>query len=141
MFTDLRIHPVEHLVALTIRFVPVMVLGLSKPEIFNLALITLWYTRFIHANVRTNLGPLRHVLVTPQFHRIHHSIEPRHRDQNFGVIFSFWDRLFGTVYPGCDEYPATGIADEDFPHETSYREILTAPFKQLAYPFRRILAR
>jgi sterol desaturase/sphingolipid hydroxylase (fatty acid hydroxylase superfamily) len=98
-----------------------------------------WYTRFYHGNIRTNLGPLRYVLVTPQSHRIHHSIEPRHLDTNFGALFSIWDRLFGTQYRGHDEYPETGIADAAFPHEAKgdLRSLLVTPLAQMAYPLRR----
>jgi 4-hydroxyproline epimerase len=58
-----------------------------------------------HANLRTDLGWLRHLLVTPQSHRRHHSPRPEHRDRNFGGTFSFWDRLFGTAALDARVYP------------------------------------
>jgi sterol desaturase/sphingolipid hydroxylase (fatty acid hydroxylase superfamily) len=61
-----------------------------------------WLARFALALLFGDL--VRYVLVTPQFHRVHHSIEPRHRDRNFGLTFSIWDHLFGTQYRGYDEY-------------------------------------
>jgi len=100
-----------------------------------------FYSRFYHGNIRTNLGPLRYLLVTPQSHRVHHSVEARHFDTNFGAILSIWDRLFRTRYRGDHEYPRTGIADKSFPLETSRHPIalLWAPVAQLLYPFQVLL--
>ncbi|NNE09772.1 MAG: sterol desaturase family protein, partial [Gemmatimonadetes bacterium] len=85
-------------------------------------------------------GPLRYVFVTPQSHRIHHSTREEHLDKNFGVIFSFWDRLFRTQVEDADTYPKTGILDETFPHENTARgfALLTTPIVQHLYPFRAI---
>ena len=66
---------------------------------------------------------------------------PPHHDRNYGVIFSIWDRLFGTHYAGADEYPATGIPDRDFPLERSagVLPLLVTLLRQLLYPFAAIL--
>jgi sterol desaturase/sphingolipid hydroxylase (fatty acid hydroxylase superfamily) len=139
-FTDFRYHVLEYLVRHAFLVIPFLVLRVDPPQIVWFALIARWYTRFYHGNIRTNLGPLRYVLVTPQSHRIHHSIEPRHRDTNFGALFSIWDQMFGTQYRGYDEYPETGIEDDAFPHETSgdLRSLLVTPFVQMAYPLRKL---
>ncbi len=143
MFTDLRVHIVEYAVAKPITILPLFVLGLDVQLAFWLTLILESYTRTYHGNLRTNFGPLRYLLVTPQSHRIHHSALPRHMDKNFGVIFSFWDRLFGTQWPGHDEYPPTGIADAAFPHERSVAglRVVTNYIRQMLYPFRVIGSR
>ncbi len=139
-FTDFRYHVLEYLVRHTFVVIPFLVLRVDPPQIVWFALVAGWYTRFYHGNIRTNLGPLRYVLVTPQSHRVHHSIEPRHRDTNFGSIFSIWDHLFGTQYRGYDEYPDTGIEDDAFPHETrgDVWSLLITPFVQMLYPLRRL---
>ena len=143
LFTDVRVHAAEYLIAQTLTFVPLFLLDLTPFAIMGVAVFTLWYTRFIHANIRTNLGPLKHVLVTPQFHRIHHSIEARHRDKNFGVLFTVWDRLFGTLYPSYDEYPPTGVEGVRFepPRTFSPRGWFGDLATQFLYPFRQILPR
>ena len=117
MFTDLRVHLVEYMIAKPITVFPLFVLGLDFELAFWLTLILESYSRVYHANLRTNYGPLRYVLVTPQSHRIHHSDRPEHMDKNFAVLFSFWDHLFGTQWENYDEYPTTGIDDASFPHE------------------------
>jgi len=102
--------------------------------------VRIWHTRLIHANVRTNFGPLGHIFVSPQFHRIHHSIELRHRDLNFGVALTIWDRLFGTMYRGRDEYPETGVDGVDFvpPARLSPKAWTVSLIEQIIYPFRQL---
>jgi len=142
-FTDFRYHVLEYVVRQTFLVIPFLVLRVDPPKIVWLALVLGWYTRFYHGNIRTNLGPLRYLLVTPQSHRIHHSIEPRHRDTNFGSIFCIWDQVFGTQYRGYDEYPDTGIEDDAFPLETKrdVRSLLVTPLVQMLYPLRRLRER
>jgi sterol desaturase/sphingolipid hydroxylase (fatty acid hydroxylase superfamily) len=55
-----------------------------------------------HTNLRVNVGPLRYVIITPAYHRVHHST--RHNRSNFGTAFSVWDRMFGT-YTNPDSVP------------------------------------
>lgn len=143
MFTDLRVHLVEYVIAKPITILPLFVLGLDIQLAFWLTLILESYTRIYHGNLRTNYGPLRYLLVTPQSHRIHHSALPQHMDKNFAVIFSFWDRLFGTQWTGYDEYPPTGIGDAGFPHERSVAglRIVTNYIWQTLYPFQVIYSR
>ena len=65
---------------------------------------------FMHWNVALKFGPLERYLITPSYHRIHHSIEERHYDKNFGVFTQLWDYVFSTRHlPKPNEYPTTGI--------------------------------
>lgn len=137
VFTDLRYHPLEYLVTTTIGALPMFALGNALPTVAAWSTISNCYTKFTHANVRTRLGPLRSVLVTPQSHRIHHSVDVADRDTNYGVVFSIWDRLFGTQSPRDDTYPETGIDDPAFPDEwRDGASLLLAPIRHFAYPFR-----
>jgi sterol desaturase/sphingolipid hydroxylase (fatty acid hydroxylase superfamily) len=138
MFTNFRYHPVEYFISSTILWLPSLMLQLTYPQAAAWALFEIWYTNLYHASIRSNLGWLRYVLVTPQSHRLHHSVEPRHQDQNFGVIFSIWDYAFGTQSRDYDDYPDTGIADASYPHETlrSPPALIATACRQLAYPFR-----
>jgi sterol desaturase/sphingolipid hydroxylase (fatty acid hydroxylase superfamily) len=141
LFTQARFHALELLLLAPIMYLPLVVLNLDFELAVWVALAIEWYSRITHANLRTHFGPLRYALVTPQSHRVHHSREQRHHDQNFGTLFSIWDRLFGTQWPDHEEYPATGIADENFPWEESIRgtNILSNYFAQLIYPFQRLV--
>jgi sterol desaturase/sphingolipid hydroxylase (fatty acid hydroxylase superfamily) len=140
MFTDDRVHPVDDVVAGCLVFVPLFMFSIEVPLALYLVLFLKWYPKLYHANVKTNFGWLKYVLVTPQSHRVHHSIEERHSDRNFGVIFSIWDRLFGTLYPNYDEYPSTGVSDAGFPLERQVGCLLvmTNYAFQMLYPFQMI---
>lgn len=74
------------------------------------------------------------VFISPAQHQVHHSIAVKHYDKNFGLIFSFWDRLFGTLYiPAGSEEIKFGLKPykgQRYQHN-SVIEILTAPFIDL----------
>ncbi len=141
MFTDTRYHVMEYIIAKSIMTFPLLMLGVGAKQIIYIAFFKMCWTKFYHGNIRTNMGPLKYIFVTPQSHRIHHSIEPRHRDKNFGVLFSFWDIIFKTQYYGYKEYPYTGIKDKNFPqdeHKFGINLVLS-PIQQQIYPFLEIL--
>jgi sterol desaturase/sphingolipid hydroxylase (fatty acid hydroxylase superfamily) len=141
-FADYRVHLVELAIAQTILFIPIHMFAMRFPANVYLLFVFVWYTRIYHANLRTNLGWLKHILVTPQSHRVHHSIERAHWDKNFGVIFSIWDRMFGTLHSNYDEYPETGVADAAFPWEGDGRRgVLRTLWAQSCYPFQVLLKR
>jgi sterol desaturase/sphingolipid hydroxylase (fatty acid hydroxylase superfamily) len=143
VFSDSRQHVIETMVTATMVFLPARVLGLDAPGATGLAFLSLYVGAFIHANIRTNLGPARFLLISPQAHRVHHSAAAEHIDTNFGVILAGWDHLFGTRYPNDDEYPTTGIHDRTFPLErrADPSSLLTTWGRQLAYPFRHLASR
>ena len=136
-FTDFRYHVVEYFVRYTFLVVPFLILKLEPPVIVAYVIFSKCYSHFYHGNIRTNLGPLKYVLVTPQSHRVHHSVESEHRDQNFGAIFSVWDLMLGTQCRNFTAYPETGIADAAFPHERrmGLKSLLLTPLTQLLHPF------
>ena len=141
LFTDFRVHFVDHLIANTVIIFPLSVFAYDAPEILLFLFFSMFYTRFYHGNVRTNMGPLRYILITPQLHRIHHSSRREHQDKNFGVLFCIWDRLFGTFLED-GTYPETGISDEAFPclEQSGAWGILQNAAAQIAYPFQKIYA-
>jgi len=145
VFTDYRVHPVEKIVSAAIRFLPMTLLELRHGIATGMVwwVFTTWHPMIYHANIKANYGLLKYVIVTPQSHRIHHSVLPEHQDKNFGTIFSFWDYIFGTQYRIYDEYPEVGVADKDSPVNES-RNILVVLKTfglQLLYPFRSILSK
>ena len=139
LFTDLRVHPVERLIEASVAFIPFLSLrtDIALVSLSGWFLFGSWYARFYHSNIKTNLGILRYILVTPQSHRIHHSRKMEHRDKNFGAIFSIWDHLFGTQYRKYDEYPETGLEDPGYLHETEsgWRRTARMLVVQLVCPF------
>jgi sterol desaturase/sphingolipid hydroxylase (fatty acid hydroxylase superfamily) len=84
---------------------------------------------FIHLNVKLNLGQFGRIFTGPQYHRIHHSIESAHMNRNFAAFFPVWDYLFGTAYhPHAQEFPATGVVDDNGEPKSSLREAAVGPF-------------
>jgi sterol desaturase/sphingolipid hydroxylase (fatty acid hydroxylase superfamily) len=112
----------------------------QAPGLYAVAIFGVYkaiHSRFVHSNAKINLGWLGWVVVSPQFHRVHHSVDPAHADKNFAGVFSIFDYLFGTAHPSRDAYPETGIDDVRFPTEDKAR-VLRLPenwLKQIVFPF------
>ena len=140
LFTANRTHPVDALIENFILVLPFFFFFPSIAEqagaVFLLGLVAGWHVRLQHANLRTNLGPLRWLFVTPQSHRIHHSTEPEHWNSNYANIFA-WDRLFGTQHPDDTSYPPTGINDPYFPEPSRFKvsEFASSFVGQMLFPF------
>ncbi len=97
--TGIRFHPFESIMSAVITMAAIATLGIPAAAIviFETSLVVV--TFIVHGNVRYPLsldGVFRTLLVTPDMHRIHHSARVSETDSNYGVIFSWWDRLFGT---------------------------------------------
>lgn len=109
-----RNHLLHHALFL-IGFVPVLLFwGGMTPHAFAVFLMFRVWGLVNHANVRLNLGRATPWIAGPQWHRIHHSVEPAHRDRNFATFFPFIDKWFGTYYePKRGEFPATGLTGGD----------------------------
>jgi len=74
---------------------------------------------------------LSYLIVTPNFHRIHHSLDMKEGNSNFGIIFPFWDRLFGTYIPKTSTQMREikfGINFRESPAGNSIKEYLMNPF-------------
>jgi sterol desaturase/sphingolipid hydroxylase (fatty acid hydroxylase superfamily) len=108
--TAIRFHPVEIALSMLYKIVWVFVLGPSALAVLTFEVILNGCAMFNHANVdlpRPLDRVLRLVLVTPDMHRVHHSVLRREHDSNYGFNLSVWDRLFGTYTPE----PERGHAD------------------------------
>lgn len=142
IFTSNRIHPIERAQDVIIQTVPYFILFPSLTSDWKsfaaLATLYAWQQHFQHSNIRTNLGPLRYLIVTPQSHRLHHSLIEEHWNSNYGSVFT-WDRLFGLQHDDVEAYPITGLNDREFPepHHWSVREFATCSVDQMIYPFKR----
>ena len=75
--------------------VPMLLFNLSPLQAGIGYSIALFIQFWEHTNLKINVGPLRWLVITPQYHRVHHSAT-RHSGMNLGATFSIWDRLFGT---------------------------------------------
>jgi len=97
--TGARFHPIEIVLSMLIKFATIMVLGPPVIAVLIFEVVLNGMAMFNHGNVRLPLvldSLLRRIIVTPDMHRVHHSVEDDEANSNFGFNLSVWDRLFGT---------------------------------------------
>lgn len=100
-----RQHILELLITRTLVLAPIYVLGFSKEVIDAYIVIVGFQAVFNHANVSVRLGPLRYLIVTPNFHHWHHSQDREALDRNYAAHFAFLDHIFGTAVKSDREWP------------------------------------
>ena len=100
--TGFRFHPVEILASMGLKIGLVYLLGPSALAVLVFEILLSGTALFNHANLALPLGVdrvVRLVLVTPDMHRVHHSIHREEHDSNYGFCLSVWDRIFRTHVP------------------------------------------
>ena len=97
--TGLRFHPLEILISMAIKLAAVMALGPPAVAVLIFEVLLNGTAMFNHSNIKLPKNVdrvLRLFVVTPDMHRVHHSVDPRETDSNFGFNVPWWDRLLGT---------------------------------------------
>jgi len=97
--TGARFHPIEILLSMLIKFAVIAVLGPPVLAVILFEILLNATAMFNHSNVRIPVSVdrvLRLLVVTPDMHRVHHSVEDDETNSNFGFNLPWWDRLFGT---------------------------------------------
>lgn len=109
--------------------IPMAVLFKIPPaQIAILSALPLTWVFVQHANLKVSFGPFWWLLVSPNFHRIHHSLEKKHFDKNFALWFPILDIIFKTAYkPKPSEIPDTGVEGVEI---NSVRDAIFFPFKR-----------
>lgn len=90
----------------------IYIFGFTRLEMALAFVIGYFVQLWQHANVSLNIGVLKYLFVTPQYHRRHHALGEDMRDRNFGAILSVWDVLFGTYVEPENETYEFGVAEE-----------------------------
>ena len=151
-----RAHPLEFFVTAILR-APVIGLAfvfyanfpaqdLAVTTIFGVSLVGFMYglsgPHLQHSHLPISYGPLlNRVLMSPMVHQTHHSIDPRHRDKNFGVKFALWDWLFGTLcVPDRHERLQVGLVGMNKDEFTTVGQLYLGPFRRAGGLIRRCLA-
>jgi sterol desaturase/sphingolipid hydroxylase (fatty acid hydroxylase superfamily) len=133
--TGLRFHPIEILLSMGIKLGVVTALGTPAVAVLVFEVLLNATAMFNHGNVRLPARidrALRWIVVTPEMHRVHHSIVPRETNSNFGFNLPWWDRLFGTyrAQPAAGHEGMTiGIAQFREPSELRLDRMLIQPFR------------
>lgn len=122
-------HITESLFNTLIISIPVSLIAIDYGPTHWVINALIWFqVVFLHSPATINFGSFRMIVADNRYHRIHHSIEPRHFDKNFAITFSFWDRLFGTAHkvdPG--EWPSVGLSQIAQPQ--NLREWIDLPIR------------
>ena len=100
--TGARFHPGEILISMLLKMAVVVALGAPVIAVVVFEIVLNAAAMFNHGNVKLSAGldnALRWIVVTPDMHRVHHSVIPAETNSNFGFNLAWWDRLFGTYRP------------------------------------------
>jgi sterol desaturase/sphingolipid hydroxylase (fatty acid hydroxylase superfamily) len=133
--TGARFHPIEILLSMGIKLGVVAALGAPAIAVLAFEVLLNATSMFNHSNVRIPARVdrvLRWIVVTPDMHRVHHSVVARETNSNFGFNLPWWDRLLGTYrdHPAAGHHAMTlGIDQFRDPAEQRLDRMLTQPFR------------
>ena len=133
--TGARFHPLEIALSMVIKIGVVAALGAPAVAVVIFEVLLNATSMFNHGNVRVVRwldSTLRRVVVTPDMHRVHHSVVPRETNSNFGFNLSWWDRLFGTyrAEPAAGQQGMIlGIEQFRDPSQLRLDRMLVQPFR------------
>ena len=133
--TGARFHPIEIVLSMAIKLAAVAVLGAPAVAVVIFEVLLNATAMFNHGNLRLPEGVdrfLRLVVVTPDMHRVHHSIVPAEANSNFGFNLPWWDRLLGTyrAQPAAGHEAMTiGIEQFRTPKDLRLDRLLVQPFR------------
>ena len=136
-----RHHPFESVVRYFFTFLGVAILGANMGLVFLYQSLSVVLSQFNHANI--NISPkidkfLSFFIVTPNMHKVHHHYVMPYTDSNYGNIFSFWDRLFGTfksLNPSKIIYGVDTFFNEK--ENESIKSLLLRPFEESRAPTKK----
>lgn len=132
--SGLRFHPIEILVSMLYKIGIILALGPSPAAVLAFEAILNGMAQFTHSNIRLPLSLdklLRCLIVTPDMHRIHHSVEVRETNSNFGFNLSIWDRMLGTYLEEAKKPQAEiliGVSAFQKKEEVGFANLLLMPF-------------
>ncbi|MBI3452920.1 MAG: sterol desaturase family protein [Rhodospirillales bacterium] len=138
--TGARFHPLEILLSMAIKFAVIAVLGAPALAVLIFEVLLNATSMFNHANAGLPAAverAVRWLVVTPDMHRVHHSVAPVETNSNFGFNLPWWDRLFGTyrAAPAAGHRGMTiGLAEFRDAGELRLDRLLTQPFRDPAAP-------
>lgn len=134
--TGNRFHPLEIMISLLIKLAAVAAIGAPAIAVVIFEVILNAAAQFNHGNIKIPLAVdrwLRLLLVTPDMHRVHHSVIVRETNSNFGFNIPLWDRIFGTYREQPQEGHlgmTIGLKEFREPRELSLFRLLVQPFRR-----------
>src|SRR4051794_1277997 len=138
--TGLRFHPIEILLSMLLKMAVVVLIGVPAVAVIAFEVMLNATSMFNHSNAAMPSWLdriLRLAMVTPDMHRVHHSVLRYETDSNFGFNLPWWDRLFGTyrAEPEAGHQSMTiGLPVFRDPRELRIDRLITQPFRDAALP-------
>lgn len=138
--TGIRFHPGEILISMGVKMAAVTLIGAPVAAVILFEVVLNAAAMFNHSNVRIGSGidrALRRFIVTPDMHRVHHSVHRDEHNMNFGFSLSLWDRVFGTYRAAPregHEHMRLGLAGFPAPAPEGLGWSLINPFSGGAFP-------
>ncbi len=132
--TGVRFHPIEIALSMFIKIGAVILIGVSPTAVLMFEVMLNATSMFNHSNVRIPVQVdrmLRWIVVTPDMHRVHHSVIPRETNRNFGFNLSWWDRVLGTYLSDPSkghEYMTIGLEQYRDPTRLTWLGLVALPF-------------
>ena len=133
--TGIRFHPLEILISMVLKLGCVAALGPPVMAVLAFEIVLNATALFNHGNVHLPARldrALRWLVVTPDMHRVHHSVRPEETHSNFGFNLPWWDRMLGTYRPRPHDPHATmtlGLTPFRDPAEARLDRLLLQPFR------------
>ncbi len=138
--TALRIHPLELLFTMTGKILVILVFGIDPAAVILFEIALSGAVLVHHGNLKVPRAldaALRTVFVTPDMHRIHHSVDPAERNRNYGFCLSIWDRIFRT-YQHRPKHGQTGMTvglpSHQSPEAAGFVSAMALPFRKWPGP-------
>lgn len=134
--TTHRHHPLENLLTVAVNLPVLLYLGPPVWPVLAYSLVSLGVSTFSHGNLKLPVSVdrwLSRVLVTPAFHRLHHSAEQFQTDSNYATVFSFWDHAFKSAGQVPDDGGAQltlGLENWREARHQTVLAMLLAPFRK-----------
>ena len=133
--TGLRHHPIESVLRGLFFFIAIFVSGAPMYAVMIFQTVAVLFTAFTHANISLPKWidtTLSVVFVSPNMHKVHHHWQQPYTDSNYGLIFSFWDRMFGT-FTKLDPSKIRYGLDRYYPNEEdeNFLLLMKKPFRKM----------
>jgi len=130
--TALRFHPAEIVLSMLIKFAAIILFGIPVLAIVIFEILLNATALFNHSNIKIPFDRImRLFIVTPDMHRVHHSVIPDETNSNYGFNVPWWDRIFGTYVAQPEQgHQSMQIGLSQYEGgETSLLQLLLMPFK------------
>jgi sterol desaturase/sphingolipid hydroxylase (fatty acid hydroxylase superfamily) len=127
--TTARFHFVDVAVLTLVTLIPATIIGWPARTVAAVGFILNMQDKMQHAALEWTFGPLYRVVVSPRYHRIHHSAERQLQGRNYSRVMPLWDSLFGTAHDTAERPERVGVDGLAMPHNV---------LQQFVYPFRML---